>query len=505
MRHLSFVIATSLSLSALAAPAPAGADLARERVLAAAAAMGGAERLRALRTVRVEGIGHRFALEQSDRPAGPFLAQYEQIAELRDARAGRFRQEYQSRGVFNESWAPFTLVVADGVAAVEQGGKLAAGTPSQLDDAELRLALAPERVVTAALDARDLAADDDADIQGARHHVVTWRWKGAPVRLYLSASSGLPSAVEVVRPFVFNTYFGPWGDVRTRVTYTNWQLEPGGLRYPHQWDDERNGLPYRAFVVTKLDLAPEVPAGAFTIPEGVKTAFQAGAKNTTEMIPLGRPDRKPEEIAPGVYFVPGWWNVTFVRQPDGIVIIEGPISSGYSAKAIAEAQGRFPSLPVKAVVSTADSWPHIGGLREYVARGIPVYVLDLNRPVVERLIKAPHAMSPDALARSPRDPKLEVVSQKTVLGSGANRVELYPVRGQGGERMVMAYLPDHRLLYGADLVQGSAARGFFSPQYLAELAGAVGRERLAVDRVFAMHAAPMPWSDVTAAVAKAVK
>ena len=159
-----------------------------------------------------------------------------------------------------------------------------------------------------------------------------------------------------------------------------------------------------------------------------------------------------QEIAPGVVLVRGSWNTTFVRQPDGMLIIEAPISSGYSAQALDEAARRFPGVPVKGVVTTSDSWPHLGGVREYVARGIPVYALDLNRPILERLLAAPYGETPDLLARAPKAATFKWIAGRTVIGSGDTRVELYPIRGENGERMLMAYFPAHRLLYASDEV-----------------------------------------------------
>jgi hypothetical protein len=216
-------------------------------------------------------------------------------------------------------------------------------------------------------------------------------------------------------------------------------------------------------------------------------------------MPLGRPGRPAVELAPGIVQIPGWWNVALVRQSDGVVVLEAPISSGYSAKIIAEAERRFPGLPVKAVISTSDAWPHLGGVREYVARGVPVYLLDLNRSIVERALKAPHTAVPDALAKTPREAKLNAISSRTELGSGVNRIELYPVRGEGGERMVMVYFPSIGLLYGSDLVQKNPDGSYFSAQYLSELVAAAQREKLTVDRVFALHQGVTPWTEVVAA------
>jgi glyoxylase-like metal-dependent hydrolase (beta-lactamase superfamily II) len=502
MRKTLSLLFISLFLVTFSSPTTHAADdRAREWVRHAADALGGVEALRAIRVVGVEGIGHRFLVEQSERPEGPLLLQYEQMRELRDAANVRLRQEYQQRGVLTADWTPMTLVVDGSVAAMERDGKFAPGSLSQVEDAKIRLALAPERAVLAALDAKDLAAAADAELQGVPHHVVSWRWEGAPARLFLNAATGLPTAVEVVRAFPYSTFWGVWGDVTIRMLFSNWALLPGGIRYPEQFDDERNGTPYRSFVVTKLEINPKVEADAFAIPAETKSAFAARPATTIDEIPLGRPDKKPIDVAEGIVELPGWWNVTLVRQTDGVVVVEAPISSGYSAKVIDEVARRYPNAPIKAVVTTSDAWPHIGGLREYAARGIPVYALDANRPILERLFAARRTTNPDALARAPKRPKLEIVSSKTAIGSGPNRIELYPIRGEGAERMLMVYFPERKLLYGADLLQPMPDGTFFNVQYVAELAEAARRERLAVERTFAMHAEPIAWPKITAAVA----
>jgi hypothetical protein len=63
----------------------------------------------------------------------------------------------------------------------------------------------------------------------------------------------------------------------------------------------------------------------------------------------------------------------------------------------------------------------------------------LNVPILTRLLSATYESSPDLLARAPRAPRLEVVSGKTTVGSGANRFEIYPFRTATGERQMMIY------------------------------------------------------------------
>ena len=476
------------------------ADKAKRRLQSAVEAMGGEPRLRAIKALRLKGDGHTNLLEQSERPEGPWIVSYEEVSELRDLEDQKLRRVVVTRGPI--AGPGTTLITSEGVTtSYTSGGQSPLrSTPT---DAEW-LAFSPERVLLTALGVTDLRGEADTVLQGVPHYVVAFSWQNVPARIFINSSTALPTAVETVRAYPYDTFWGVWGDVRTRTYLSFWTLEPGGIHYPRQWDVERNGQPYKSFTVSELTFNPEVLTDSFAVPDKVRQAFATSKPTTIEDRPLGRPDRPAQEIAPNVVQIPGSWNVILVRQPDGVVIVEAPISSGYSAKVLAEAERRFPGLPVKAVISTSDAWPHIGGIREYVARGVPVYALDLNRAILERLVAAPHRFAPDLLSRSPRKPNFRIVRQKTVVGAGVNRLDLYPIRTETGERMLMVYLSERRLLYGSDMVQGPRPDGsFFMPQYLIELIGAVNRERLTVETVCAMHAGPTPWAKIIEAVAQA--
>lgn len=77
-----------------------------------------------------------------------------------------------------------------------------------------------------------------------------------------------------------------------------------------------------------------------------------------------------------------------------------------------------------------------------------------------------------------------------------NRVELYPLRGVTSERQMMAYFPEHRLLYGSDPFQKISDTEYFTPQTVGEVVTAVEREHLVVDRFFMMHVDPTPWPEL---------
>jgi hypothetical protein len=140
-----------------------------------------------------------------------------------------------------------------------------------------------------------------------------------------------------------------------------------------------------------------------------------------------------------------------------------------------------------------------------VSQGIPVYILDLNRPLLEQLIQAPHTLNPDVLQKSQprRVPDWTIVSRRVEIGGGPNRIELYPVRGASTERQYMVYFPEHHLLYASDTLVLNDDGTLYDPELMTEVAQAVTREKLSVETVFAMHQGPTEWNTVLRLIGKA--
>ena len=463
---------------------------ARQLIERALAAMGGAEKIQAIKTVRVEEMSYRNALEQSERPEGPWIVEWAKITELRDFEHGQLRRES------DVTFGPFpfkqTIIATESASAASGGdGQLRPRMPGEDES----LALGPERLLLTALAARDLRRDPDTVLHDFAHQVVTFTWRSHLVRIFLNAHTGMPTAVEIVRPVTWDL-LRSWGDVTTRTVFSFWQLEKNGIRFPHQSDVLENEQPWRSTYITKLEFNPQIPPTAFDIPEAVRSASAKlpGA-------PVQIPAEQVKQVAPGIWQIVGAWNTELIKQEDGIVVLEAPISSAYSARVLEEVARRFPGERIKAVISTSDSWPHFGGIREYAARGVPLYILDLNRPIIERFLAAPFRSQPDTLAQHPRRADLRLVSAKTTIGDGPNRLDIYPYRTQNGERMMMVYFPQHHLLYGSDLTQ-PFGDGDWGIEYYTEVQAAVAREGLTPERLFAMHMQPIAWDEVAKTVQK---
>jgi hypothetical protein len=91
-----------------------------------------------------------------------------------------------------------------------------------------------------------------------------------------------------------------------------------------------------------------------------------------------------------------------------------------------------------------------------------------------------------------------ILTAKESLGTGENRMELYPLRGASTERQYMVYFPARHLLYASDTLVMNANHTLYDPQLMHEVRQAVEREHLSVETVYAMHEGPTPWKDVIA-------
>ena len=487
------------------APAHPPRQSAEAVVRRAFAAIGGEERWRAVRTLELIGRGSQNHIGDSEWFDGPFFVDYVTVDEWRDVPGIRHDARVTVYGAADTaSYARRTVSTLGGT--TQAVGEFGDKSPSALAPDTLALVLAPERMLWTALNAPDLHSERDTVFRFVTHNVVAFHVGAASVRIFFEAESGVPRMMEVRRAFPTSVFWTAWGDVLERVRYSDWSVEQTGIWYPRQIDRDVNGLPWEsmAYGAVRVNAAP--PAGTFDAPTGDGRLACGFGCLAADSVPLGiggaggvsstGASRGAHEIGAGIVQIVGAWNSTLVRQDDGVVVIEAPISAGYSRRVIEEAARRFPGVPVKAVVTTTDFWWHVAGLREYVARGIPIYVLDRNVRVVQDRVRAPHTLVPDSLARAPRPAILKPVDRRMTLGTGDNAIELIPFHADQLDRMLMVYLPHQHLVYTAEGVQ-LYPFGLSAPQTAVEVVNVVKREGLAPERFIGMHVAVTPWARLT--------
>ena len=489
------IIPALLAALAVVSPHPAAVDP-HALVSEAVAAMGIGRK--PVGTLRLVGIQHEFMLGNAERAEGPWRAFYSHFSELRDVGATRLRRTDHAFRADGSEAPERIIVLSDSVLASWSGGRETGASRGTFEDWIDRVELSPDRALRLAASSAQLRLLRTGTRYGVQYDLVELPWRNGTMRIELSRETHLPIAIEAVRPYPDNFRWAPFGDVTMRTDYLDWQLQPWGGWWPMQQQVSFNGQPLRDVTLAKtaLDSMP-AEADSFVVSDSARAQFTAASRMNFATFRLGMRGQ-PTELRPGIVRVPDFWSMTLVKQADGVMIFEAHISAQYLHDVIDEAHRRWPGAPIKGIVMTSDPWAHLGGFREAIALGIPIYVNARSIPFLTALARSPHHIQPDAQQREGRTPKFIPITGKTVVGSGDTRFELYPVGGAYAERMVMAYFPADRLLYGADLVAPTngpaSAHPVFDETEASDLRAAVSREHLSVDSVFCVQNFPHPYS-----------
>ena len=500
---LPALLALAMAAPSLAADSPHDGDIvkgsghpgcdridAKACVEQAIAAMGGEQILTSIKTASYETIGHNVIPEQSYRQQ-PFITAYEHDKVTVDFDKQRLVRDvhvtWPEADPHGENLDVSLIATPQGGVYHSKQGDSPCSLPD-LDDTADTLAIGPERLLLNAAAAGDLHYASSQWLRATPHSVVEFTWQGVPVKVLLNAYNHLPDALERTR--TFKDFWYAWGDVNQRIYFDSWHIVQGVV-FPTNRIDQRNGLWYASTQVLNPVFNAKLDDKIFAMDSTI-AAKSAESKGWNRDFS----DKKRVELAPGIELYQGAWNTTLIKQDDGVLVLEAPISGSYVQGILAKVRSEYPGAPIKGVLSTSDSWPHMAGVRQAVAEDVPVYVLDLNRPLLDRLVNATHRLQPDDLQTHPKTPHWVTVGERVELGQGANRVVLYPLRGASTERQYMVYFPQYKLLYASDTLALNDDHTLYDPDLMYEVSQAVAREHLQVDTVYAMHQGPTPWADV---------
>jgi hypothetical protein len=451
-------------------------------------------------SISLTGIEHTWILGNAERAEGPWRASYARFVELYDVRNRRLRRTDRAIGADTATTPDRITRLIDTVAVVTTRDRYVGGSHGVFEDLIDRVDGSPLRALRLAAESSRLRYDGNVRRYGVVHDVVSFPWRDGRMSIELSAETYLPDAVEIVRPYPDNFRWGPFGDVTMRTDNVDWHVTATGAYWPMEQKTTLNGDPLRDATYASVTFDANVPpADSFAVSDSLRARFAAASALNFSRLRLGMRG-PPSELQPGIVRIPDSWSQTLVKQNDGVVLFEAHISAQYLHDVINEARTRWPGTPIKALVMTSDPWAHLGGVREAMALGIPIYVHAKSISFLTNLASTPHRIAPDSLAKLHRKPRLIPVSSKTMIGTSENRIELYPINGAGdGERMLMAYFPAHRLLYGADLVFPNAGAHGFHETEATDLRRAVARERLDPESVFSVqNYGPFKWTDFLA-------
>ncbi len=466
---------------------------AQEVITSSLEAMGGVEKWKEIQYIQSKQAGHKYWLEQSENPDGPYITSYEITTQTRAVYAKKSTQQTTTHQFVSGGLSEATTIL-NGDHAMMKFGTRAFPMPSFfkiVNDEKARYA--PDYLLLTAM-TENVSLLAETELSGTPHFVVSFTKDQLNHRLYINQYTKTLTEARIESHQPHSLYDYPWGKFVTTIKYSIYWMYEGGIRYPAQWDVFKLGKPYLSTTFIDLQFKTEVDEGQFAIPDSIKSIPQRPLLSVNET-PF--PTDGLIEVANGVNMIKGMWNVGTIIHKDGIFVIEGPISSGYNTRHLEWIGQQYPDLEIKGVITTSDAWPHVGGIREFIARGIPVYAYFLNEEIIRKVSDADHSLEPDLQQTAQKEPQFQLVESALEIDDPDVPIRLIPLNGEGGERMMAVYFPKQKLLYASDLIQYSGRKKtFFSPQYLSEVKVMVDKHQLEVETVFAMHLAPVPWQEI---------
>lgn len=422
---------------------------AQEAIAAVAEAMGGAERIAAVRNITMMGYGH-YAYQNgggniTSLPSAP--QKYIQANDLRriyDLENNRYYQQERRNDLF-----PFAIYRGHDFALRRQildgslDGDVAynlneAGVASRRSEAEVRdlrmwMYTNPLVAVRAALESTDRVSNRREE--GGLTLVDITIDEGAQLTLAIRPPSNLPAWISWIGPnqnlgeVTYKTNFTgfiPYDGIYLPLGY-NTQLDWRDVEYLKMWVDGY----YLDSDIEDLSASAEV-----------LTQSEPGGFNPSTL--------EVEEVARGIWRITGGTMV--IEFADHMTLYEVGGGIDRVRGVVALARTIVPEKPVTEVIVSHHHFDHTRGLRQAIAEGLTVISRRNNGVIFEEVSSRPAPNFPDDLHRSGESLEFIPVDDSMILEDETMRVELYhTINNNHTADNLIAYVPEHNMIIEADV------------------------------------------------------
>ena len=327
-----------------------------------------------------------------------------------------------------------------------------------------------------------------AQMDGTDFTVVTWmspetQTSPSGVRYTVSAYVNDQNLIESIETRVEHVMMG---DMLVRAVYSGHQ-DFGGVMVPTTMVQERGGGAVFEVTVTDATANPADLMARLTPPEqggrggrgsGGRGGRGGGAEAPTNLV---------EEVADGVYLVTGGYVALVAEFNDYLAVFEGGAQNeNRGQQVLAQVRQALPDKPIRYVINSHMHSDHSSGLAAFAREGITIITQQSNVEFMDMMLSTPRTL----LGEPTMDPVIEGVDDVMVLGDDSNRLELHSVPNLHTDGMLVAYLPEQRILHQADFTL--PAPGEDANPFVVALAERVQELGLEFDAFSGVHAPAEP-------------
>jgi glyoxylase-like metal-dependent hydrolase (beta-lactamase superfamily II) len=472
-RNGFFVLLAVIALAGCSRPTPE-----QQIVNDAAQAMGGGDRIAAVKTLAMEGAGTQYNLGQDQAPGASgqtfTVSGYRRVV---DVAGGRARTELTRQPTFTFFQGPAAqqqIAGIDGTVGynVGQTGNATRIADPAANDRRAELLHHPLTAVRAALD--PMATLANPRTEGSESIIDVSTASGQAFTLAIDSGTKLPTRV------VTRTDNTNLGDVAISTAFAGYQAV-GGLQLPTELTTKTDD-----FTTQEIEVSTQTVDG--DIGDLAAPVAAASAPATTGAAPVTVAE---EVLAPGIWYLAGGsHHSVLVEFADHLMLIEAPLNDARALAVIAKARELVPGKPLTQLVNSHHHFDHSGGVRAAISEELTLITHQGNVPFFEEIAKRPHTIVPDALSTDAKPLTVEGVADERVITDGKMTVNLHPVTGAHSETMLMAHFPAQRILVVADVYTPGGAAFMYAGALLEGLKA----RNLRVDRIAPLHGKVVPYA-----------
>lgn len=298
-------------------------------------------------------------------------------------------------------------------------------------------------------------------------------------RLAIDPKTALPISVEREEPHYL------WGQAQVGYVWSNWRLM-GGIAYPGTSFRVVDGIAQVSRTVLSAELAAD-DTSELALPDTTLVM--------TPSLPVFLRPTPPDSVrvstATRLLVNPGYTEGV-VFADDTLYLLDATQGEERARADSALIARLFPGHHPTVLVVTDLAWPHVAGLRYWVARGATVVSHSTSRLFLQRVLARRWTRSPDLYERRRKQARFIFKEVRDSLALAGGKIRLYPVDGIGSEGALVAYVDADRFLWSGDYIQTVQQPS----TYLVEVWRAARRVGIEPVNTAAQHLPVTAWSRV---------